>query len=105
MTEFSPQSRYHGLAQHFLPGADGEDVPYLARRIIAAPTCYDFESRVRSDGAQRIDQLAAETIGDPLLYWRICDANGIERPERGTRPEGREIGIPLPLTRTGGGGG
>ena len=28
----------------------------------------------------RIDNLAAKYLGDPMLYWMICDANGVTDP-------------------------
>ena len=35
-------------------------------------------------------------IGDPLLYWLICDANGAMDPDDLTAQVGRSITIALP---------
>ena len=32
----------------------------------------------------RLDVMAAQYLGDPELFWRICDANGAMRPEEFT---------------------
>ena len=29
----------------------------------------------------RLDLIAAKYLGDPLMYWLICDANGAIRPD------------------------
>ena len=39
---------------------------------------------------------AAQTIGDPELFWRICDANRAMRPEDLTDVPGRRLVITLP---------
>ena len=35
-------------------------------------------------------------LGDPLQYWRICDANGAMRPDELTDTAGRRLRITLP---------
>ena len=44
----------------------------------------------------RIDRLSAQYLGDPLAYWRLCDANGVLQPEELTANPGSTIAIPLP---------
>ena len=44
----------------------------------------------------RLDNLAAEYLGDPEQFWRICDANGVLRPDELTDTIGRRIRITLP---------
>jgi hypothetical protein len=53
--------------------------------------------RVRLDGSERLDQLAARSYGDPALWWRIADASGQGEPEDVAGVEGRLLVIPLPL--------
>jgi hypothetical protein len=45
---------------------------------------------------ERLDQLAARYFGDPELFWRLCDANGVMRPGELTEEVGRRIRITLP---------
>jgi hypothetical protein len=51
-------------------------------------------SYVIVDG-DRLDNLAAKFLGDPLLYWMICDANTGSDPDALTTQVGRSILIPL----------
>ena len=43
-----------------------------------------------------MDQIAASELGDPLQFWRICDANGAMRPQDLTDTPGRLLRITLP---------
>lgn len=91
----NPSSRYYGsLVQQFaLP--DGTPVTYLARRIIPQPSSYvSTQTYVIVDG-DRLDNLAARFLGDPLLYWTICDANNATDPDELTAQAGRTIVIPI----------
>ncbi len=94
---FPPNSRYAGVAQSELTLPDGTTQRYLARRLIPQMTRYQALDRHRAEGGERIDALAAQSYGDPELYWRICDANGDADPGTAAGPEGRLIVIPLPL--------
>jgi hypothetical protein len=44
----------------------------------------------------RPDLLGAKHLGDPLLYWRIADANAVVDPNELTDTLGRRVDIPLP---------
>ena len=37
----------------------------------------------------RLDLLAAKYLGDPLMFWLICDANGAIRPDALVETPGR----------------
>lgn len=94
---FLPSSRYYGASNLTWVAPDGTEVPYLARRIIPSPQAYVPLERIRLRGDERIDNIAADSFGDPLLYWRIVDANGDADPADAAGPEGRLLVIPLPL--------
>jgi nucleoid-associated protein YgaU len=91
-----PASRYYGAAvvQYDMP--DGTPVMYLARRIIPqASTAYPAtKSYVIVDG-DRLDSLAAKFLGNPLLYWMICDANTAMDPDKLTAQAGAQVVIPV----------
>ncbi len=93
---FAPGSRYYGAAIRSHVGPDGVSRAFVGRRIIPATTRYVPLDRHRSDALERIDAVAARFYGDPLQYWRICDANGDADPATATA-EGRILTIPLPL--------
>lgn len=68
---------------------------YLQRRIIPQPEVYPaLQDYVVADG-DRLDNLAAKYLGDPLLFWMICDANGATDPDELTAQVGRTIKIPI----------
>jgi len=90
-----PTSRYYGSPVEMFTGADGVQVAYLQRRIIPQPDIYTTtRDYVLADG-DRLDTLAAKFLGDPLLFWMICDANGADNPDELTAQVGRTIKIPV----------
>jgi nucleoid-associated protein YgaU len=94
----NPNSRYYGAQPEDLTLPDGTDVKYLPRRIIPSPGIYPSTiTYVISDG-DRIDNLAQRFLGDPALYWTICDVNGASDPDELTAQAGRTIVIPLVAT-------
>ena len=94
---YAPNSRYYSLIIRERTNADGVTEAFVARRIIPAMARYRALDRHRTDGDERIENLSADYLGDPELYWRICDANGDEDPGMATQPISRLITIPLPL--------
>lgn len=98
---FPPNSRYYGVPVRTRVGPDGVERSFVGRRIIPETGRYRPLDRHRCDGLERADALAAQFYGDPLQYWRICDANGVEDPATTARPEGRVLLIPLPLEVSG----
>ncbi len=93
---FSPDSRYHGLdtAQWVRP--DGELVTYVRRRFVSQPENFATLREHLVESGDRVDNLAANYLGDPQQYWRICDGNRVLRPEELTETVGRRIRITLP---------
>ena len=91
----SPNSRYYGAQAELFTLADGTPVMYLARRIIPQAASYtSTQSYVIVDG-DRLDNLANRFLGDPLLYWMICDANSATDPDALIAQAGRTILIPV----------
>lgn len=88
-------SRYYGAAIETLTRADGVQVGYLRRRIIPQPQVYSSLRYYVVVEGDRLDNLAAKFLGDPLLYWLICDANGISDPDQLTLEPGKTINIPI----------
>ena len=44
----------------------------------------------------RLDLIAARYLGDPLVFWIICDANGAIRPQDLVAQPGRVLAITTP---------
>jgi nucleoid-associated protein YgaU len=94
----NPSSRYYGASTEQFVLADGTPVMYLARRILPQASSYpSTQSYVIAEG-DRLDNLSARFLGDPLLYWMICDANGATDPDALTAQAGRAILIPIAST-------
>jgi hypothetical protein len=93
----NPSSRYYGFAIEKFTRPDGVQIAYLQRRIIPQPDIYiSLQNHVVVDG-DRLDNLAATHLGDPILFWIICDANGTMDPDALTAQNqvGRTIHIPV----------
>jgi hypothetical protein len=93
---FLPTSRYYsvGTAVHTRP--DGEEIVYLRRRFVPGPENFHLlQEHVVTEG-ERHDTLAAQLLGEPGQFWRLCDANGAVRPNELLEPVGRRIRITLP---------
>jgi hypothetical protein len=93
---FPPGSRYHGLPvkEYTLP--DGRILPYVARRFIPPLERFALLARHAVMAGDRIDNLAAQYLGDATQYWRIADANAAMRPEALTEQAGAAVRITLP---------
>lgn len=104
LNRFPPNSRYHGgaTARMILPG--GREVVYLRRRFCPQPGELALLRTHRVAAGDRLDNLAARLLGDPELFWRICDANGATRPDELTETVGRVLRVPLPQGVPGRGG-
>ncbi|MEJ2009337.1 MAG: LysM domain-containing protein [Acidobacteriota bacterium] len=91
----NPSSRYYGSPVKYFTRPDGVQVAYLQRRIVPQPDIYtSLQNHVVVDG-DRLDNLAAKYLGDPLLFWMIADANGADDPDELTAQIGRTIEVPL----------
>jgi hypothetical protein len=94
-TAFPPESRYHGIAAKVLERPDGAPVAYLERRFVPAPERFATIGEHRVRQGERLDTLAAAQFADPEQFWRLCDANGVLRPEDLEVPD-RRVRLTLP---------
>jgi hypothetical protein len=95
-TPFVPQSRYSGVPLAVLELRPGEPrVVYVRRRFIPAPGTLALAGRHLVVALDRPDSLGAKYFSDPLLYWRIADANAVVDPNELTDKLARRLDIPL----------
>jgi hypothetical protein len=68
----------------------------ISRRFIAdgRRLATALETVVGAD--DRLDQIAARHLGDPLLFWRICDANNALSPWELVATPGESLRVPVP---------
>jgi len=94
-TLFPPNSRYVGIATATLTTADGTTITYLRRRFLPQPEQLAQVQQHTVTQGERLDVIAAQYLGDPELFWRICDANRAMRPAELTATVGRVLRITL----------
>lgn len=100
---FDEASRYRKVAIALLPapaqsptsGAAQPPVPYLRRRFIAQPRGIALAAHVVVTASERPELLANRTLGEPLAYWRIADANGVTDPNALTDTPGARVAVPV----------
>lgn len=93
---FGPTSRYAAIAIATFKDHDGNEITYLRRRFIPDPERFALLQVYSVVQADRLDNITARFLGDPLQFWRICDANSAMRPDELTERIGRLIRITMP---------
>ncbi|QGZ59461.1 LysM domain-containing protein [Paraburkholderia acidiphila] len=95
---FPTDSRYCGYGTLQYTAPDGQCVAYLARRIVPQPGAPNFATinQYTVHQQDRLDLIAAKYLGDPLLFWLICDANGAIAPHELVATPGRVLAITTP---------
>ena len=93
---FSITSRYHGIPTTTFETADGRKFVYVRRRFVPPPERFELLLEHLVTQGERLDLIAAQYIGDPEQFWRLCDANGAIRPTELTETVGRRLRITLP---------
>jgi hypothetical protein len=101
---FPTDSRYFGSGTLSYSAPNGQSYTYLARRFVPQPGSPNFATVAQHTVKQgdRLDLLAANYLGDPLLFWLICDANGAIRPDDLVDTPGTVINITMPQGIPGG---
>jgi hypothetical protein len=93
---FPPQSRYHAVPTGTVIGPDGRVIVYVRRRFVPSPEQLVVLQEHTVVQGDRLDNVAARYLGDPELFWRLCDANVAMRPAELTETIGRRLRITLP---------
>ena len=92
---FDALSRYRGVPIALLERAGGEPpIAYVRRRFIPQQQNIAIAVRATIAAFDRPDLLAARTLGSPLSYWRIADANAVADPFELTERHGEQVAIP-----------
>jgi hypothetical protein len=93
---FEHTSRYYGLPVATTAGPDGRTISYVRRRFLPQGDELPLLAEVIVAQGERVDLVAYRTLGDPLAYWRVCDANNAMDPQELTAWPGALLRIPLP---------
>lgn len=96
---FTKSSRYHKLPQRTWRAKDGDEVVYVGRRLVPRVPKPSDRYTVIEPG-ERLDLVAARALGQPELFWRLCDDNGILDPfdpfesREAAQVRGRRLRVP-----------
>lgn len=95
---FDVPSRYASTGQTTLTGPDGRAIPYLRRRFLPQPGVFSVAAEVTISQGDRLDLIAARTLGAPELFWMLCDANSTLNPFDliNEQTAGKKIRVPVP---------
>jgi hypothetical protein len=95
---FPTDSRYYHYPTQQYTAPDGTVITYLARRFVPQPGAPNFATVAQHTvvSADRLDLIAAKYLGDPLMYWLLCDANGAIVPNELLETPGRVLAITTP---------
>jgi nucleoid-associated protein YgaU len=77
---FDPSSRYYRIDNATRQTADGRRVTYKRRRFPPPASVFQAQAVTPVKPGDRLDLIAARTLGDPLQFWRIADANDALNP-------------------------
>jgi hypothetical protein len=102
INRFPSNSRYQGIETTTLEMADRGTVIYLRRRFVPPLERFELLQEHTVVQGDRLDNLAAQYLGDPEQFWQLCDANGAMRPEELTETVGRTLRVTLPEGISGG---
>jgi len=91
---FFKGSRYEKVEEAKIIAASGKTVKYIRIRFIAETAAIQQHKVAQ---AERLDLIAQQHYKDPLLFWRICDANKAMLPDELVAEVGRRILIPTAL--------
>ena len=97
---FDQRSRYRDVQDAEYVTETGRVVVYRLRRILPRIEDLHMRGSVQVIPNERVDHLTARTIGDPLQFWQLCDANGVMHPtELLDSPTGL-VQVPQPQFKT-----
>lgn len=92
---FDHTSRYDSIPNAIFRSADGREVAFKRRRFLPHGEQMPVLAVIRVEVGDRLDLVAARTLGDPLQYWQICDANNALDPRVLTSEPGTPLRIPV----------
>ena len=95
-TTFEPTSRYYGRPLTSSVTVDGEKVIHSTRRFVPPPENFSLLQFHFVEQGDRLDNIAHKYLADPEQYWKLCDANGVDKPNDLVEETGSAIRITLP---------
>lgn len=91
-----PTSRYYTLDTATYEDKQRGEITYIRRRFLPKQMALPAIAEVTVVENDRLDLIAARTLGPPDQFWRICDANNALNPFALTDQIGRTLRIVAP---------
>lgn len=89
-------SRYSTSTQETVTLKSGEQVAYLAPRMLPDPSGMPRAGEITWQPEERLDLLAARALSDPLGFYELCDANAGLNPFNLRQDAGDVLVVPGP---------
>ncbi len=93
---FDHTSRYYLVEDAIYQSEDGRNITYKRRRFLPQGDRIPWLSLVSIAPGERLDLIAARTLGDAEQFWQICDANDCLNPFDLTAEIGTTLRVPIP---------
>lgn len=106
-TALPPTSRYASVGTTTYqrtpaPGEEPVPIAFFRRRLVPQAGRFALLHEYACVEGDRRDLVAAQQLGDPELWWRLADANGVIDADMMTLPVGRRIRITMEADIQGG---
>ena len=99
---FNANSRYYGLDTATIAVERARSYVYVKRRFVPPPEKFQLLQEHTVEQGERLDNIAAQYLGDPTLFWRLCDAKSRHAvPRSSPRPSDGSSASPCPTGITG----
>jgi nucleoid-associated protein YgaU len=92
---FEPDSRYAAIGNAILVTPEGREITYKKRRFLPRGASLPLLTEVTVTDGDRLDLIAARTLGQANQGWRIADANDALHPRELLQPA-RVLRVPVP---------
>jgi len=93
---FDKTSRYSRIPESTIVTPEGRQVTYKQRRFLPQGASMRIISSTTAQEGDRLDLIAARTLGSAEMAWRICDANNAMNPFDLADPPGTVLHVPMP---------
>jgi len=91
---FEPGSRYASVPDAVHRDSNGRETLYKTRRFLPPVPAGHPSVAVRVRDQDRLDLIAARSLHNPLLSWRIADLNESLDPDELVERPGRRLRLP-----------
>lgn len=93
---FKNASRYYGLETAIFTTSEGREIAYKRRRFLPSVASDHVLAEHTVTEGERLDCITAKYLGDPEMFWQLCDANNAMHPDELTEEISRKIRVALP---------